>query len=103
MAKQPKAQGTRRLGIDMDRVLTWFINGWVGLAIVLLILKVVEASLHASTLWGGIAIGITTLWVWDMFNPFNLRHFIAELIFISPAFGAYLWREKRRNKVEERG
>ena len=70
----------------MDRVLTWFINGWVGLAIVLLILKVVEAILHASTSWGGIAIGVTTLW--DMLDPFNLRRLIAELIFLSPAFGA---------------
>jgi hypothetical protein len=85
----------------MDRVLTWFINGWVGLAIVLLILKVVEAMLHASTLWSGIATGVTTLW--DTFDPFNLRHFIAELVFLSPAFGAYLWREKLRNKVEKRG
>jgi hypothetical protein len=84
----------------VDRVLTCFINGWVGLAIVLLIVKVVEATLHASTSWGGIAIGITT--IWDMFDPFNLQHFIAEAIFISPAFGAYLWREKRRNKGREK-
>jgi hypothetical protein len=34
----------------------------------------------------------------EIYSPFNVVNFVAELVLISPAIGAYLWRERRRKR-----
>ena len=80
----------------VDRALTWFIYAWCGFAAVCAFAKIIEAALLASTWYGSIGAAVTTLW--DMFDPFNIKHFVAELIFLSPALGAFWWREKRKER-----
>jgi hypothetical protein len=77
----------------MDKALTWFINVWGGFALFLMIVDVSWIITHAPTLWNGI-LAAQEKW----FNPFNIVHFIAEVIFLSPAIGAFMWREKRRER-----
>jgi hypothetical protein len=79
----------------LNRLLLGFIYLWIGFAIALIVLKVGVEALQQSTLWAGIVAAITM--IWDIFDPFNIRHFIAEVIFLSPAFGAWMWLEKRRS------
>jgi hypothetical protein len=76
----------------LDRALTWFINGWVGLIVILNIIAIVGMFLLAPTIWAGIAKILATYSPW---NPWNLA---AEVISLSPAIGAHVWRERRRNR-----
>jgi hypothetical protein len=80
----------------VDRALLWFAYAWISFAIICLIAKVIEAALHASTWYGSIGIAVTTMW--EMYDPLNIIHLVAEIIFISPALGA-LWL---RGKLRER-
>lgn len=74
-----------------DKVLTGFINFWSALALFLMVVDIL-AIIHHSDWWLTGVVAAADKW----FNPLNVVHLIAEMIFVSPAFGAYLWREKRR-------
>ena len=62
------------------------------LAVVLAAVDVVSLVATAPSWWSGI------LAVQEKWSPFNVVHFTAELIFLSPAIGAFIWQERRRER-----
>lgn len=77
----------------MDRALTFFIYLWAGIFVLLNVLGIAgQFYLH------GFADGIS--YIQDTYSPFNIVNYVVSLITLSPAIGAYVWREKRRKKVE---
>jgi cytochrome c oxidase subunit IV len=75
----------------MDRVLTIFINVWVALFVLANLAGIVgQFYLHGFS--GGLS------YVQEIYNPFNIANLIVSIVSLSPALGAYLWRENRRKK-----
>jgi len=77
----------------MDKALTWFIRLWLGLALLVNLAAVAGLMLTAPGFWAGLGR------VAEIYSPFNVINYLAELALLSPALGAYLWREKRRARV----
>ncbi len=77
--------------MTLDRLLTWFMNGWVCLIFAINALNIIGTLLFAPTVWAGIAK------VQDIYSPLNLTFYLIQIVLLSPAFGAYLWRERRAN------
>lgn len=77
----------------MDKALTWFIRIWVALAILVNVIAIAGFIMGAPTIGEGWAR------VQDIYSPFNVINYILELVLVSPALGAYFWRERRRKKV----
>ena len=75
----------------MDRVLTIFIYAWVGLFVLANLIGIIgQFYIHGFS--GGVA------YVQDIYNPFNIINVIISVVTLSPAIGAYVWREKRREQ-----
>lgn len=76
----------------MDTALTWFIRLWVGLAILVNLLAIVGLAIGAESWWDA--------WqrVTETYSPFNVINYAMEVALISPAIGAYIWRERRRER-----
>ncbi len=73
----------------MDRALTIFIYVWVGLFVAANVVGIVgQFYLHGFS--GGMS------YVQEIYSPFNIINFAFMMITVSPAYGAYYWREKRR-------
>lgn len=73
----------------LDKALTRFMNGWIVLVIVLNLIAILG-------LWAGL------LKVQNTRGLLNMLSYFAEIIALSPAFGAFLWREyrsRRRNSA----
>jgi hypothetical protein len=78
----------------LDRCLRWFINVWLGLILVLELIRAADIGFRGEpSIWTGIWQSIDALM--DAFNPLNIMHFVAMLIVASPAFGAFIWLERR--------
>jgi hypothetical protein len=76
----------------MDRVLTWFIRGWVTLAVFLNIAAIIGLFIGAGSFWGGMSR------VWDIYGPFNIINWASEIALLSPAIAADIWLKHRRQK-----
>jgi hypothetical protein len=75
----------------MDRALTIFIYLWGGLILLANVLGIIaQFWLH------GFGAGIS--YVQEIYSPFNVVNYAVTLAMLSPAIGAYCWREKRREK-----
>ena len=75
----------------MDRVLTIFIYIWVGLFVLVNLVGIIgQFYLHGFS--GGIS------YIQEIYSPFNTINYIVTAVTLSPAIGAYYWREKRREK-----
>lgn len=74
----------------MDRSLTWFANGWIGLILLANMAAIFGFFYIAPSFWAGIAK------VWDIYSPFNVVNWIAEVVALAPAIGALIWRDRRR-------
>lgn len=76
----------------MDKILTWFMYLWIALALAINAIAVTGFFWAAHSFWAG--------WqqVAEVYGPYNVKNYIAELILILPAFGAFLWRERLRKK-----
>lgn len=74
----------------MDRTLTWFIRIWIALAVLINVAAIFGLLLTAPTLGEG--------WsqVRDIYSPFNVVNYIAEVALFSPALIAMRWRDRRR-------
>ncbi|GER02317.1 hypothetical protein JCM17845_29400 [Iodidimonas gelatinilytica] len=73
----------------MDRVLTIFIYAWSGLFVLANLLGIIgQFYLH------GFSGGLT--YIQEIYSPFNVINYVVSIVVLSPAFGAYYWREKRR-------
>lgn len=79
----------------MDRALTWFINIWAGLVVALNILSIVGFVIGAESFWQG--------WsrISDAYSPWNIWTHGLNMVLLSPAFAAYLWRRKLRGHSYE--
>lgn len=84
----------RRNGLresQLDRVLTIFINVWVSLFVLLNVVGIAgQFFLH------GFAAG--RAYMQETYSPFNVANLVVTVISLSPAFGAYYWRENRRKR-----
>jgi hypothetical protein len=77
----------------LDKLLTVFIYLWVGFVVVCAVADIIWITMNAPSVWSGIG-AVQEKW----FDPFNIMHWIAEFIFVSPAFGAWYLREYLREK-----
>lgn len=75
----------------MDKALRWFVTGWVTVVALLNLAAIAGFFLTASSLLEG------WLRVTDIYSPYNVFNWIAELVTLSPAIAAELWRQKRRD------
>lgn len=75
----------------LDRILTWFAYAWGSFFAALAVLDIAWIIWTAPSLWLGL-LAAQAKW----FDPFNIIHWLAELIVLSPAIGAILWRDRRR-------
>lgn len=75
----------------MDRLLTIFIYVWVGLFGLANLVGIV-GQFYLYGFSGGID------YIQSVYSPYNILNFIAAAVTLSPAFGAYYWREKRRER-----
>ena len=62
-----------------------------------------------SNLFGivGLLIGADSTWqalqkVKEIYSPFNVMNWLLELLILSPALVAYVWRERRRKSLQTR-
>lgn len=75
----------------MDRALTIFISLWVGLFVLANVLGIVaQFYLH------GFSEGLA--YIQETYTPFNVINYTLSVVTLSPAIGAYYWREKRRTR-----
>ena len=73
----------------MDRALTFFVYVWCGLMVLANMLGIVgQIYLH------GFSEGIS--YIQEVYSPSNVINYAVTLVTLSPAIGAYYWREKRR-------
>jgi hypothetical protein len=73
----------------MDRALTIFIYVWGGLIVLANVLGIV-GRFYLHGFGGGIS------YIQEIYSPFNVINYAVTLVTLSPAIGAYYWREKRR-------
>jgi hypothetical protein len=74
----------------MNALLTGFIYAWSALALCFIMLLNFFTLTGEPTLWAGVE-KLQAIW-----SPFNIVNYAAVVITLSPALGAYWWREKRR-------
>ena len=72
-----------------DEALTSFANAWIALIVVLNFICIIGLVVSVPTLWTGIAK------LSAFYSPLNGWNWIAELVALSPAFGAIAWRDRR--------
>jgi hypothetical protein len=75
--------------IVFDDALTWFADIWIKLIIALNFIAVVGLLASGSTLW------VAIIHLLKTYSPFNTWTWIAEVVALSPALGAFAWRERR--------
>lgn len=75
----------------MDRALTIFMYIWAG-SIVLANLAGIVGQFYLHGFGGGVS------YIQEIYSPFNVVNYVVIVITLSPAIGAYYWREKRRQK-----
>jgi hypothetical protein len=81
--------------MSFDKALTGFINGWIGLIALLNVLGIIGIFLVAPTALSAI------VKIQEVYDPFNLANFAAELFSLAPAIGAYVWRDNRRKRFRK--
>jgi hypothetical protein len=74
--------------VRIDHALTWFINGWIGLVVLLNIAELGVDIAIGGGLWGGIVEWFAT---WNWMTEVALP--------LLPALGAMAWRDRRRRRV----
>jgi hypothetical protein len=74
-----------------DKVLSWFIYAWLALALAIEAFDIVRLISNAPT-WGSGLQAVQHKW-------FGIQS-LADFALISPALGAYYWREKRRQRMQ---
>jgi hypothetical protein len=69
----------------MNKILTWFIRCWIAFALLVNVVVVVGIFHAAHSFSAGFS---RFAEIYGPMNPFN---WIAELVLVSPAIGAYAW------------
>ena len=77
----------------MDRALRWFIRVWIAIAIVVNVISIAGFFVAAGSFWAG--------WqrVTEIYGPFNLYNYVAEVVLLLPAVGAYMWLLRRQRRA----
>lgn len=80
----------------LNRFLSGFVSVWICLVALLNIVAICWFVFSAPNIWEG--------WgkVQDIYSPFNIANWIAEVIVLLPALVAFTWLE-RRQKHQSRG
>jgi hypothetical protein len=86
----------KRRAVEENRVvnktLQWFAVIWGGLALLLNIFAIVGRFIGAGSFWAG-------WWrVTEIYSPFNVINWLAELAMLSPAIGAIYWLQRRKGR-----
>ena len=96
-SREPTSEGparsARREAIILDKALTWFIYVWVCLIALFNVIAIIGFVLVAPTLWAELGK------IQETYSPFNVWNWLAEVISLSPALGAMVWRDRRRNRT----
>jgi hypothetical protein len=80
----------------MDRTLTGFIWAWITLILLVNTFGVGGIIMSADS-------GEQALQeVQEIYSPFNVMNWLLELLILSPALVAYVWRERRRKSLQAR-
>ena len=80
----------------MDTTLTSFIWVWITLILVVNLFGIVGLFIGADSTWQALQE------VKEIYSPFNVMNWILELLILSPALVAYVWRERRRKSLQAR-
>ena len=75
----------------MDRALIIFFYIWVGLFVLANLVGII-GQFYLHGFGGGIS------YIQEIYSPFNVINYIVTVVALSPAIGAYFWREKRRQR-----
>jgi hypothetical protein len=77
----------------MNRALEMFARAWVAFAIIVNLVAVVGFFWSAHSFWVG--------WqrVAATYSPYNIANYVMEVVLFSPAFGAYVWLERRKKRA----
>ena len=75
--------------VFFDKALTWFAYVWIRLIVGLNFVGIIGLLSAAPTLWAGIDELPKT------YSPINVWLWITELVALSPALGAVVWRDRR--------
>jgi hypothetical protein len=76
--------------VVLDRILTWFINAWTFLTVIVIIMGFGGMMLKAPTTWDGIVM------IWDSLTGY--RFYLTIMLLFSPALAAMWWKEKRQSR-----
>ena len=76
-----------------DRVLTWLINGWLALVVLLNIVGIVGLFISARGFEAGLRL------VQNVYNPLSVTNWAAEIALISPALVLIYWRDRQRKAL----
>ncbi len=81
----------------MDRVLTIFFYVWGGLFVAVNVVGIIgQFYLY------GLAEGVS--YIQEVYSPFNITNFVLSVVVLSPAIGAYYWRDRfRKKRADEEG
>ena len=79
-------------GRRMNKTLGIFVRVWIGFAVLVNIVAIIGLFIGAGGFWAGMG------QVWEIYSPFNLINWIAEVVLISPAIGAEIWLQKRQGR-----
>jgi hypothetical protein len=77
----------------MDRTLTSFIWAWITFILVVNLFGIVGLFMSADSY------GQALQEVREIYSPLNVVNWLLELVILSPALVAYVWRERRRKSV----
>ena len=79
----------------MDRTLTNFIWAWITFILVVNLFGIVGLFMSADSY------GRALQEVREIYSPLNVINWLLELVILSPALVAYVWRERRRKSVQD--
>jgi hypothetical protein len=76
----------------MNVFLKWFINIWIGIAILVNLVSMAGMFMHDG-FWGGLGR------VQETYSPFNIVNWIMEVVLLSPALLAAWLLERRKSRA----
>jgi hypothetical protein len=78
----------------MNKVLTWFIRCWIAIAILVNVIAVAGIFLAAHSFSAGFSR------LSESYRPMNIFNWLAELVLVSPAIGAFAWLQRRQRRQD---
>lgn len=76
----------------MNVFLKWFVNIWIGIAVLVNLVSIAGMFMHDG-FWGGLGR------VQHTYSPFNIVNWIMEVVLLSPALLAAWLLERRKSRA----